>query len=159
MNKKELEKNIKNIIISILLLSVLVLGSMYFEGNKILKEGNEDLKENSFQTYKELSPEVFNSMMRIKDTNNFFLLKVDSSSEETIKNTDAFIPYLEIIEKKNLLPNNLSTRIVVYSSNGKMSKIAAKKLILLGYLDVFELKGGLNSLKEKGLLEDKLLNK
>ncbi len=146
MEKTELNKHIKNISISILLLAVLVLISMYFDGKKILNEGNIDIKENLSKTYKELSPAVFNSMLRIKDTNNFFLLNVGSSSEKNIAKTDAFIPYTNIIEEKIKLPKNTATRIVVYSEDGKMSKIAAKKLVLLGYLDVFELKGGVNSL-------------
>jgi rhodanese-related sulfurtransferase len=149
MEKEELIKHIKNISTSILLLAVLVLGSMYFDGKRILNEGNTDVEENLSKTYKELSPEVFNSMLRIKDTNNFFLLNVGSSSGDNIAKTDAFIPYTNIIEEKNKLPKNPATRIVVYSKDGKMSQIAAKKLILLGYLDVFELKGGINSLNQR----------
>jgi len=153
MKKTELHKNIKNISVSILLLAILLLLSMYFDGKRILNEGNTDIKGDFSKTYKELSPEVFNSMLRIKDTNKFFLLNVGSSPEKNIAKTDAFIPYTNIIEEKSKLPKDTATRIVVYSEDGKMSQIAAKKLILLGYTDVFELKGNPDGNKQKQLLK------
>jgi|GEM_PF-1289373 len=152
MKKEDFKKNIKNITASVLLLGVLVLISMYFDGKRILEEGEGSINENTQAIYKELKPEVFNSIIQIKDENNFFLLNAGSSESENLDKTDAFISYTNLIEQKSKLPKDLKTRIVVYSQDGKMSQIAAKKLILLGYSDVFELQGGVDALKEKGLL-------
>ena len=91
MNKKDINKNIKNIITSILLLSVLVLVSMYFDGKNIIKEGDLSNTEQDVQvTYKEITPEVFNSMINkeIEDNDKLLFDLQLKASEHSSENVD-----------------------------------------------------------------------
>ena len=92
--------------------------------------------------FKNLAVEDFDSMLANKD---FFLLDVHIPEQEHIENTDAFIPYNEIDQYLNQLPQDKSEKIVVYCRSGSMSVEASEKLIELGYTNVFNLEGGRNA--------------
>jgi rhodanese-related sulfurtransferase len=100
--------------------------------------------------YKNIEPAVLNSMISIKETNNFFLINTNLTGGNSISGTDAQMPYLNIISRQSELPQDKNARIVVYSKDGYMSKIAAQKLNLLGYTNVFNLNGGTDAFLEKG---------
>ena len=56
------------------------------------------------------------------------------------------IPLGELENKVRLLIPNRGQTIVVYCNSGIKSKVAVDMLIELGYTDVYELKGGLDSI-------------
>ena len=56
------------------------------------------------------------------------------------------IPLSELEEKVELLIPNKGQIIVVYCNSGVKSKIASEMLIEMGYINVYELKGGLDAI-------------
>lgn len=60
-----------------------------------------------------------------------------------IEGTDAFIPFDRI--DPSALPARKDAGIVVYCVSGRMSAIAARQLVALGYTEVSELEGGMNA--------------
>ena len=124
----------------------------------------ENIKDTSFSEYNELQgdslygkksrsgyvnvdSDVLFSSMKNKD---FVLINVHIPYEGEIPQTDQFIPYNKIVKNKNLLPKDKSTKIVLYCLAGGMSSKAARDLKLLGYENVYNLKGGMISWKKRG---------
>lgn len=148
--KQEIIHNIKNLFFAVLALAVIITLSMYFDGKNVLEEGGLTKLQKTENTYKDISPEIFNAMLQLKNTNDFFLLDVHVPESEHIVGTDAYIPYTDITAKQSSLPANKNKMIVVYCRSGRMSQIAAQKLNMLGYKNVFNLKGGTDAFKERG---------
>jgi rhodanese-related sulfurtransferase len=97
--------------------------------------------------YKDVSVDLFKDMMENKD---FLFVNVHIPFEGDIPGTDISIPYNEIEDHLDQLPDK-DARIVLYCRSGGMSKAAAKELILLGYTDVWNLDGGFIEWKKAGL--------
>lgn len=89
--------------------------------------------------YFDLSVMQLDAMLRVKD---FTLVNVHIPYEGEIPNTDLFIPYNQIGEDLDKLPDK-DSRIVLYCRSGRMSTIAAEELARLGFTHVFELDGGM----------------
>ena len=86
-------------------------------------------------------------MLNQKD---FFFVNVHIPYAGEIKNTDAFIPYDKIPDNLDKLPKDKTTKIVLYCQSGRMSEIAAKELVQLGYTQVSHLSGGMIGWKNNG---------
>jgi rhodanese-related sulfurtransferase len=86
-------------------------------------------------------------MLRQKD---FFFVNVHTPYEGEIKNTDAFIVFDKIADNLDKLPKDKTAKIVLYCRSGRMSEIAARELMLLGYSQVSHLSGGMNDWKKSG---------
>ena len=97
--------------------------------------------------YTNISPEELWNMMKEKD---FILVNVHVPYEGEIPGTDLFIPYNEISANLDKLPGK-DSKIVLYCMSGRMSSIAARTLVELGYTMVFNLEGGMLAWNEKGL--------
>jgi len=80
-----------------------------------------------------------------------FLLDVHIPEQTHIPGTDAFIPYNEVLGSIDKLPEDKSTPILVYCRSGSMSASASQELANLGYTNVYDLKGGINSFKESNV--------
>jgi len=63
--------------------------------------------------------------------------------EGELDRTDLFIPYDQITSRLAELPSAKDAKILVYCRSGRMSTIAAKALVGLGYTNVWELDGGM----------------
>jgi len=87
------------------------------------------------------------AMLQKKD---FLFVNVHVPYEGEIANTDAFIPYDKIAESLDKLPKDKSTKIVLYCRSGRMSEIAARALLQLGYARVSHLAGGMIDWKQSG---------
>lgn len=148
--KQEIVYNVKKLFFAVLALAVIIILSMYFDGKNVLEEDGLTKLQKTENTYKDISPEIFNAMLQLKSTNDFFLLDVHIPESEHLAGTDAYIPYTDIAARQSSLPANKDKMIVVYCRSGRMSQIAAQKLNMLGYKNVFNLKGGTDAFKERG---------
>jgi rhodanese-related sulfurtransferase len=74
---------------------------------------------------------------------NFLFINVHIPYEGEIEKTDFFIPYNEIEKHTDKLPADRNAMIVLYCRTDRMSNIAAKTLVRLGYKDVWVMKGGM----------------
>lgn len=84
----------------------------------------------------------------IKENSNIILLDVRSAQEfkEGHLLGALNLPLGELENKAGLLMPNQGQTIVAYCQRGVKSKAAANLLIEMGYTDVYELKGGLDSI-------------
>src|SRR3972149_11843237 len=81
------------------------------------------------QKYIDIASGELYEMLKSKD---FYFVNVHTPYEGEIEKTDAFIPYNEIDRNLNNLPNDKNAKIVLYCRSGRMSTIAAQKLVDLG---------------------------
>jgi rhodanese-related sulfurtransferase len=83
--------------------------------------------------------------------NSLTLINVHIPYEGEIPQTDIFTPFHNITKVENLkrLPAKDSP-IVLYCRSGSMSTVAAKKLVEIGFTNVFELDGGFKKWRTAG---------
>ncbi len=62
-----------------------------------------------------------------------------------------FIPYDEVERNQSKFPPDKGAKIFLYCRSGRMSAIAAEKLVQLGYANVWNLQGGMVAWEEAGL--------
>lgn len=89
--------------------------------------------------YTEISPMDLRTMLAVKQ---FTLVNVHVPSDWEIEGTDLSIPFDRIRDGLGRLPADRRARLVVYCRSGRMSTIAARALVELGYTDVWDLAGG-----------------
>lgn len=83
------------------------------------------------------------------DKEDVALVNTHIPYEGELPGTDLFIPYDEIAEYQDQLPDK-DAPIVLYCRSGSMSTSAAKELVELGYTNVMEVDGGFNAWKAAG---------
>jgi phage shock protein E len=79
------------------------------------------------------------------------LVDVHVPNEGYLAGTDARIPYTEVAARIGELPADRDAPIVLYCMSGRMSEIAARTLVGLGYRNVAHLAGGMVAWREAGL--------
>jgi rhodanese-related sulfurtransferase len=99
-------------------------------------------------TYLSISPATLGSLLERKD---FFLVNVHVPYEGEIASTDAFIPYDQTVARLALYPADKAAQIVLYCRSGRMSDLAARKLVRRGYVNVSSLDGGMTAWEKAGL--------
>ncbi len=99
-------------------------------------------------TYEDITPKMLNSLLAKK---NFTLINVHTPFAGNISQTDLSIPYDQIDQNLDKLPAAKDAKIVLYCSSGHMSSIAAKKLVEMGYTNVWNLVGGMSAWQKAGL--------
>lgn len=97
--------------------------------------------------YTDVSVDGLAAMMEEK---SFPLVNVHIPYEGEIEDTDLFIPYNEIEQNLDQLPEDEDARIVLYCRSGSMSADAARTLVELGYTDVWNVDGGMIAWRNSG---------
>jgi rhodanese-related sulfurtransferase len=99
-------------------------------------------------SYVDVSVAELQTMLENKD---FVFVNVHIPYEGEIPNTDLSIPYNEIDQNLDKLPDEKNAKIVLYCRSDRMSGIAAETLVGLGYTNVWNLDGGMVAWEQAGL--------
>lgn len=97
--------------------------------------------------YQNVTPSDLNTLLNDKD---FVFVNVHIPFAGNIAGTDLSIPYDQIEQNLAQLPADKNAKIVLYCRSGRMSQIAAEKLVSLGYANIWNLKGGMVDWEQAG---------
>lgn len=92
-----------------------------------------------------------NELKQVMEKGDIFLVDVHTPEQRHIKGTDAFIPYDDIENNRDKLPEDKSTPIYLYCEGGPMGNAAARTLHELGYHNLLNLEGGAKAWRQAGL--------
>jgi len=125
----------------ILLMGAIVLAACSSQVTTTDSVETEAAKEVSVEggTYTLISPDELKAMLEEEDVT---VINVYVPYQGYIAGTDVYIPYNEIDQSLDRLPQDKGVRIVVYCRSGKMSSAASQTLLQLGYTNIYNLKGG-----------------
>ncbi len=98
-------------------------------------------------SFTRLSPVELRDM---KNNEDFPLVNVHIPFAGNIPGTDLSIPYNEIEQNLDKLPEDKDAKIVLYCLGGPMSFAAAETLVDLGYTNVSDLDGGMDAWQNAG---------
>jgi rhodanese-related sulfurtransferase len=103
-------------------------------------------------SYKDVSADELAAMLKNKD---FVFINVHIPFAGDIAQTDLSIPYDEIEQNLSQLPTDKNAKVVLYCRSGRMSQIAAEKLVSLGYTNIWNLQGGMVDWEQAGFKVEK----
>ncbi|MBI5943627.1 MAG: rhodanese-like domain-containing protein [Chloroflexi bacterium] len=98
-------------------------------------------------SYQNVTAKELNSMLKSKD---FVFINVHIPFAGNIAGTDLSIAYDQIGQNLSQLPADKSAKILLYCRSGRMSAIAAEELVSLGYNNVWNLDGGMDTWAQAG---------
>jgi rhodanese-related sulfurtransferase len=98
-------------------------------------------------SYTDLSVTGLQSLI---DKKGFLLVNVHTPFEGNLPKTDLSISYDTIGQNLDKLPGDKNAKIVLYCRSGRMSSIAAKELVKLGYTNIWNLDGGMAAWEQAG---------
>jgi len=108
-------------------------------GDKVTVQGGE---------YTNISVNELQSLFENKD---FLFINVHVPFAGDIPNTDLSIPFDQIQQNVDKLPDEKDAKIVIYCRSGSMSSVSATALVKLGYTNIWNLEGGFNAWEQAGL--------
>jgi len=95
--------------------------------------------------------DVFVAELQTMLENKDFVFVNHIPYEGEISKTDLSIPYNEIDQNLDKLPDDKNAKIVLYCRSDRMSGIAAETLVGLGYTNVWNLDGSMVAWEQAGL--------
>jgi rhodanese-related sulfurtransferase len=98
-------------------------------------------------SYRQVAASGLADMLKNKD---FVLVNVHIPFAGDIPETDLSIPYNQIEQNLSQLPTAKDAKILLYCRSGRMSAIAAEKLVSLGFTNIWDLKGGMVEWENSG---------
>jgi len=118
-----------------------------------LASGGEDVKAwrvpvGGGRSYTNVSAPSLAVMLKNKD---FRLVNVHIPYEGDIAGTDLSIPFDQVPAHLAKLPADKGAKLVLYCMSGRMSDIAARTLVGLGYTNVWNVDGGMIAWRKAGL--------
>jgi rhodanese-related sulfurtransferase len=134
----------------IITFAILVLYQVHTVANATSSEGQ--ISETSKVqveggSYTNVNAAGLKAMLKNKD---FLLINVHIPYEGEIEQTDLFIPYNEIEQNIEKLPANKDAKIFLYCRTDRMSIIAARALVNLGYTNIWYLDIGMIGWEKSG---------
>ncbi len=153
-----MNKTIKYILVGIasffIIMAITMLFMGWFGSKNMQSEMKNELNQkstiqetNPISGYQEISTKELASMLENKD---FAMVNVHVPYIGDIAGTDMSIPFNEIVNNLDKLPEDKSSKIVLYCQSGSMSSIAADTLSQLGYTNVYDVKGGMIQWQKDG---------
>lgn len=127
------------------LAALLLLAAACAQPSSKLPSESASLSKNA-EGYTDITVEQLTEMLQEKD---FILVNVHIPYEGEIPQTDLFIPFDEMADHLDRLPDK-EERIVLYCRSGSMSTTAAEVLVSSGYTDVLEVDGGMRAWEAVG---------
>ncbi len=100
-----------------------------------------DLNTNNGLPYEDISPAALADMIAER-RDSFVLVNTHIPFEGDIPDTDLSIPYNDIANQLDKLPQDKNAEIVLYCRSDNMSRTAAQTLAELGYTNLKNLDGG-----------------
>jgi rhodanese-related sulfurtransferase len=128
----------RNLLLLLILILMVACQSQSISGESMTVSGG---------SYRNIRTAALQSMLKDKD---FVLINVHIPFAGNIPETDLSIPYDEIQQNLSQLPADKNAQIVLYCRSGRMSAIAAEKLVSLGYTNVWNLEGGMVEWEQAG---------
>jgi rhodanese-related sulfurtransferase len=98
-------------------------------------------------SYTNVNVAGFAAMLAEKD---FTFVNVHVPYEGDIGGTDLSIPFDQVAANLARLPSDKGTKLVLYCRSGRMSEIAARTLVKLGFRNVWNVDGGMVAWEEAG---------
>lgn len=133
----------------ILIMIAAIIGILLFS---VMNRNDNSISSTNEFGFNSVNPVEFNEL--ISNNPDAFLLDVHIPEQQHIAGTDAFIPFNEITENADQLPENKDTQILVYCRSGSMSREAAYELSQMGYTNIVDLAGGINAYREANLINN-----
>jgi len=101
-------------------------------------------------TYTNITPAQLAEMLNAS-RKEFMFINTHMPYEGEIAQTDQFIPFEENgPQRVNEYPADKTSKIVLYCRSGRMSTIVAKELVKAGYINVWNLDGGMIAWEKAG---------
>jgi len=101
----------------------------------------------SSDPYTDIAPDELAQMLESKD---FLLINTHVPYEGEIEQTDLFIPFDQPVDEITELPEDKSTKMVLYCQSDRMSRIAAEAWADAGYDNLYNLDGGFVAWEQAG---------
>jgi rhodanese-related sulfurtransferase len=123
---------------------ILLIFTLLLVGSKVFGETGDQYK---LGKYKVIKADDLKSMMSDKD---FVLINVSFRCNGYIPGTDREIPFNLIDRYCDTIPPPEDAKVILYCNRGYMSRVAARKLLTMGYREVYVLEGGLEHWELEG---------
>jgi len=130
------------------LIIVVLFSSCSYQPNLTLDTVFGGDAESADKGYKMISVDDLESVMNEEEIT---LINVHIPLEGNISETDLAIPFDEVDDYLDQLPQDKDEKIVIYCRSGGMGDTASETLVKLGYTNVWNLDGGYNTWKAVGL--------
>jgi len=89
-------------------------------------------------------------LARMLEKKNVLLVNVHIPYEGEIAGTDLAVPFNQLEANLARLPADKSARVVLYCRSGRMSSIAARAMVKLGFTNIWNLDGGMIAWEQAG---------